>query len=250
MVLSNLHTHTVFCDGMDTPEELVLEALRLGCRSIGFSGHAHMPLGEDWYMSPEQTEDYKSSVLFLQEKYRGQINIYLGVEQDIYSDAPTDGYDYVIGSVHYVQRDGCMLPVDESRESLLTVVREHYHGDFYALAEDYYTAVARVYELTRCHIVGHFDLITKYNEANALFDTGSPRYRRAANRALDTLLDCPVAFELNTGAMARGYRTTPYPEESLVRRIRAAGKPLLLTSDCHDRTQLLYKFSDYEAWLR
>ena len=27
-MFSNFHTHTVFCDGADSPEELVLEALR------------------------------------------------------------------------------------------------------------------------------------------------------------------------------------------------------------------------------
>ena len=39
-MFSNFHTHTVFCDGADSPEELVLEALRLGCPEIGFSGRS------------------------------------------------------------------------------------------------------------------------------------------------------------------------------------------------------------------
>ena len=40
MKRSNYHTHTLFCDGSDSPEELVLEAIRLGCPEIGFSGHS------------------------------------------------------------------------------------------------------------------------------------------------------------------------------------------------------------------
>ena len=42
MMFSNYHTHTAYCDGADTPEELVLEAIRLGCPEIGFSGHSHL----------------------------------------------------------------------------------------------------------------------------------------------------------------------------------------------------------------
>ena len=30
MTFSNYHTHTTYCDGKDSPEELVREAVRLG----------------------------------------------------------------------------------------------------------------------------------------------------------------------------------------------------------------------------
>ena len=46
MTPSSYHTHTTFCDGKDSPEELVLEAIRLGCPEIGFSGHAHTAFDE------------------------------------------------------------------------------------------------------------------------------------------------------------------------------------------------------------
>ena len=36
----NLHTHTTYCDGKDTPEQVVLKAIEKGFNSIGFSGHA------------------------------------------------------------------------------------------------------------------------------------------------------------------------------------------------------------------
>ena len=39
---SNYHTHSTFCDGADSPEELVIEAIRLGCPEIGFSGHSYL----------------------------------------------------------------------------------------------------------------------------------------------------------------------------------------------------------------
>ena len=38
-MLTNYHTHTTFCDGKSTVEEIVLSALAKGFDAIGFSGH-------------------------------------------------------------------------------------------------------------------------------------------------------------------------------------------------------------------
>ena len=37
--IQNLHTHSTYCDGADTPEEMIETALEKGFTSIGFSGH-------------------------------------------------------------------------------------------------------------------------------------------------------------------------------------------------------------------
>ena len=65
--------------------------------------------------------------------------------------------------------------------------------------------------------------------------------------ALDALLERPVLFELNTGAIARGYRKTPYPGDFLLRELIRRGAGLLLSSDCHDRRFLLYELERYRA---
>lgn len=36
----NLHTHTTFCDGTNTAEEMIQAARELGMDSLGFSGHS------------------------------------------------------------------------------------------------------------------------------------------------------------------------------------------------------------------
>ena len=246
---SNFHTHTCLCDGKDRPEDLVQEALRLGCPALGFSGHAYAPYDGDYCMSPAGTEEYKAEIRRLQEKYAGQIRIYLGIEQDFYSPASTEGYDYVIGSVHYLYKDGEYLPVDASRAAQEQAVQHHYGGDWYAFTEDYFDTLTRVYEKTRCRVVGHFDLVTKFNEADALFSTDHPRYRRAVLRALDTLSAAPVVFEINTGAISRGYRTEPYPARWLLEELRRRGIKRILSSDCHSRENLLFGFEEYAPWL-
>ena len=235
----SLHTHTTFCDGKNTPEELAEEALRLGCPALGFSGHSYTPFDTSYCMSLAGTDEYRRRVCALKERYAGRMQIYLGVEQDFYAPAPADAYDYVIGSVHYLCRDGQYLAVDHSREWLQRDVARHYGGDVYAYLEDYYATAACLQEQTGCQIVGHFDLVTKFNERGDLFDTRHPRYRAAVLRALDRLCRADVVFEVNTGAMARGLRTSPYPQEWIREAIRARGRRFIRTSDCHKRELLL-----------
>lgn len=247
MIPSNYHTHTHFCDGCNSPEELIQEAIRLGCPALGFSGHCYTFFDESYCMTKEKTRAYIAEIRALQEKYRDKIRILLGIEQDYYSTEPTDEYDYVIGSVHYVKKDGCYLPVDETKEIQLEGVARLYNGDFYSFIEDYFATVADVYRKTRCRIVGHFDIIKMFNGEGDLFDPQHPRYQAAAYKALSALKDAPVTLEVNTRGIANGYLKEPYPSADILRQWRAWGKPTIFSSDCHKAEQLLFGYELYES---
>ena len=105
-------------------------------------------------------------------------------------------------------------------------------------------------------IIGHFDLITKFNEGGRLFDESDPRYTDAWTAALDRLTGPAInelpekdrlIFEINTGAMSRGYRTSPYPSGEILTEIARRGIPVILSSDSHDKSTLLYGFDEAEA---
>lgn len=244
----NLHTHTVFSDGKNTPEEMVLGALRAGCSSLGFSDHSPMPPAADpdgWSMKPEKVPAFREEILRLREAYAGQLSIFLGLEQDMDSPPPQGGWDYLIGSVHGIWADGLYLAADESAESLDRAVREHFGGDYLAFARAYYRRMAEpVYPFD---IAGHFDLITKSNEGGRRFDEDDPRYRSAALEALEALLERDVIFEINTGAISRGYRTTPYPAPFLLDAIRQRGGRICITSDSHQADTISFAFSQAAA---
>ena len=236
----NLHTHTAFCDGKNTPEEMVQAAIALGMDSLGFSGHAPMEPPGDWTMTGVPA--YRREIQRLREAYAGQLEIFLGLEMDFDSPPQPGPWDYVIGSVHQVQKDGAFLAVDDSEEVFAENVKACYGGDWYSFAEDYFRLVGEVPEKTGGQIVGHFDLITKFNEGDKLFDTSHPRYVNAALEALDRLAGRGVICEINTGAMSRGYRSAPYPAPALLRAMRERDIPICITSDCHDRANLLCAF--------
>ena len=105
--------------------------------------------------------------------------------------------------------------------------------------------VSRFAEREDVTIIGHFDLITKYNEGGCLFDETHPRYLAAAKKSIDRLLAAGKPFELNTGAIARGYRTTPYPASQLLAYIREKGGALMLASDAHSPENIAFAFDRF-----
>ena len=248
MILQNLHTHTVYADGKNTAEEMVLGAIRSGCAGLGFSEHSTFPpvgYNDGYSLLPEEIAGYCAEVLALREKYRGRLEIFLGLEQDIDSPPVDQPFDYLIGSVHNLRAGGDKwLAVDSSAEGFLRHTKEYFGGDIFAMAEAYYQLEAEVADRTGCQIVGHFDLITKFNEGGRLFDEADPRYRNAALEALTALLGRDVIFEINTGAISRGYRTTPYPAPFLLKAIREKGGRVCITSDSHSAQTITCAFAE------
>lgn len=248
--MQNLHTHTVFGDGRHTPEEMVLGAIRAGCRSLGFSEHTPMPPEADpdgWAMDASREMAYRTEILRLKEAYRDQLEIFLGLELDVDSPAPAEPYDYIIGSSHGVWKDGCYLSADASPESFIRGVREHFGGNYYAFTAACFQREAAFVAESGCQIVGHFDLAVKFNEGGRLFDESDPRYTGAALQALETIMKRDVIFEINTGAISRGYRKSPYPAPFLLRAIRQKGGRICITSDSHDAGTITWAFPEAAA---
>ena len=106
-MIQNMHTHTTFCDGKNTPDEMVRAAIEKGFTSIGFSSHANTVFHDSCEMHGG-VEDYKKEITRLKYVYCGVIEIYLGVELDPYAVGVMDmsGYDYRIASVHYSTKNG------------------------------------------------------------------------------------------------------------------------------------------------
>ena len=242
MYTQNLHLHTAFCDGKDTPEELVLYAIEHGVQSLGFSGHSYMYFAPSRSMSLEGTEAYKKEILRLKEKYGDRLDIFCGLEMEMYSEVPLVGYDYLIGSCHYLDIDGKKVGFDRSAEEVGSVIDTYFNGNGLAYAVECYRQAALLPRYGSFDIIGHFDLVTKHAEKVPFFDTESPLYRQAALDSLRTLASSIPLFEVNTGAIARGYRKTPYPMMNILRELKARGFGAIISSDCHDARYLDLQF--------
>lgn len=246
---SNVHSHTTFVDGRDTAEEMVQAALRLGFHTLGFSEHGHADY-DACSMSLETEPVYRAEILRLREKYRGQIELPLGYEHDWFSPMDAAPYDYYIESVHYVPAGGGYWSVDHTRAKLEDAIARHYGGDPYAMCRDYFRAVNASIEGTGADILGHIELVMKFNERRDLFDDADPRYLDCALETAGLAARSGRLVEINSGAIARGYRTRPYPGETMLRRIRECGGRVIITSDCHDSRYLDCSFAESAALAR
>ena len=236
--LQNLHTHSTYCDGRDTPEEMIALALDKGFDSIGFSGHSYMHFSPDYSMSLKGTEDYKKEILALKKKYAGQIDVFLGLEFEMYSEVELSGYEYLIGSLHYFKFGDSYAGFDRKADEVQRVINEHFGGDGLAFARKYYEKLCELPSYGNFDILGHFDLITKNIEKTRLFDVDSAEYKKSAASAIDALSGKIPFFEVNTGAISRGYRTSPYPSLDLIKEFKAKGFGAVISSDCHDGRHL------------
>lgn len=264
--LADFHVHTTYCDGSSSPEETILAAIDKGMKTVGFSGHCHTPYDESYCMLPEDVAAYEKEIRELAGKYADRIEVLCGIEQDCLAGcanvkgATADGgrWDYAIGSCHYIKTDTDFIafegmasgyvPVDETPEIIRAAIAECFGGDPYALTELYYETVADAIELTGADIIGHLDLVAKFNEGGEnggkgrFFDEDHPRYVTAWKKAVDKLVKTGKPFEINMNGMAKEYRTEPYPSEPIRNYIKEKGGTFILSSDSHKASNLCIYF--------
>ena len=235
---SNMHTHTSFCDGKNKIEAIIRCAVNKGFDAIGFSSHAYTGLKEDECgMSEEGTNEYFEEIARFKKEYENVIDIYAGLEEEALFSKLDDRCDYKIISCHYVKANDELLPIDLDKNVLqraLTIMGEEAFFDYY------YSALIKGFSNLKGTIVGHLDLYTKFDEQDPLFN----EIPSIAYDAIDTLASMGAIFEVNTGAMARGYRSKPYPSAPLLKHIKEINGKIIITSDCHNMDLLDYGFDE------
>lgn len=250
MMLRDFHMHTTFCDGKSSAEEMVLAAIEKGMTHIGICIHSHTAFDERYCVKKTDIQVFQAEIAALKEKYKDKIVLLCGVEQDYFGTESTEGFDYALGSVHYVKKGDVYIDVDMSAEALLAGIEQYYSGDAMGFAEDYFAEVGDVLRVTGADIIGHFDLLTKFNEKTPIFDENHPRYIAAWKAAIDKLLPYNRPFEINTGAISRGYRTTPYPSKEQLAYIYKSGGKIILCSDAHNVDSLCCGYKEAAALAR
>lgn len=248
-VPSTLHNHTTFSDGKHTPREMIEAAVAAGMTDFGLSDHGLTPHDLRYCMQDEAA--YLRELAALKAQYAGRIRVHTGVELDARCEKPQAGaYDYTIGSVHYYESDFGVYDVDGTAADTARALKELFCGDAMAMTKAYYRSVVSCIQKFRPDVIGHFDVLTKSNEEGRFFDEQDPAWQRIALEAAEACLPLGGVFEINTGAMARGRRSLPYPAPFLLKYLREKRAPITLSADCHDKTKLRYAFADTAQMLK
>ncbi len=246
-MLTNYHTHTTFCDGKNTVNEVVETAIKKGFNALGFSGHGYTPYDESYCI--KDFDGYVKKVNEAKNKYKDKIQIYLGVEEDCFAPVNKSKLDYVIGSCHYINKDGVYYSIDGSYE-LYKKSLKAFDGNVLAYAEEYYSTFCDYILKRKPDIIGHFDLITKYDELENNYFSNNPEYDKIAEKYLRIALKSNCIFEVNVGAVTKGYKNPPYPAENLLNVIKRSDGKIILSADCHDAEKLDCNFTETTKFLK
>lgn len=246
MICGDFHTHTTFCDGKNTPREIVASAVKKGMDVIGLSGHGYTPFDLRYCM--KDTDGYRAEINRLKVEFADKIQVLLGVEEDAFSPLNRAEFDYIIGSCHYLKKDGENLPFDSSYDHFKKCY-DAFHGDVIGMAETYYGAFAEYIISRKPDIVGHLDDITKFDELDRSLFLENLEYRRIAEGFTKKIAQSGCLIEVNTGAMARGYRTSPYPSAHLLSVLKDCDAKLVLCSDSHRVDTIAFGFEETKNYL-
>jgi histidinol-phosphatase (PHP family) len=223
------HMHTPLCGhAVGSPEEYVKHGISIGLKEMGFSDHApmvHEPM-PGVTMSFDELPKYQAMIKDVQARYASQIKIKIALEADFIPgyEAKTKAiidafpYDYIIGSVHFV--DDWAFDDPATREYWKT-------QDVNEVYRKYYALLRQSAKTGYFHIIGHADLPKKFG-ARATVDLTDEITATAK-----VFKETGVAVEINTAGLRKPIGEM-YPAPNCLKIYHDAGVPLTFGSDSHD----------------
>lgn len=232
----SFHTHTKRCGhAYGEDEEYVKEAIRNGFNFYGFSDHGmFIDLNkEDYGRDYNLIDDYISSVKYLKEKYKEEINIFLGFEFeydknhiDFYKDLLLNkGFDYFVLGQHFFISDNKANYYFSNIDDMNALI--HYKND---LIEGMSTGLFK--------IVAHPDLFMNR------FSYVDEKILGICREIIDAAIKYDVALELNLGGMRFGNlvaqvnKCLPYPNGYFWEEVAKTNAKVVIGIDSHSPNDL------------
>ena len=72
-MMRDFHVHTNFCDGKNSPEEMVEKAVSLGFEEIGLLHHSYTPFDQRYCIKRDKIDEFVDAVAELKQKYKDKI---------------------------------------------------------------------------------------------------------------------------------------------------------------------------------
>jgi histidinol-phosphatase (PHP family) len=257
-MFKDFHTHTLYSNhGQGHPCEIAAVAVERGLVALGFSEHFPLPKGVteptdgEANMHWDQIDQYVQEVREAQAEWGHRLKIMLGYEVDYLPDAneamranlATYPADYHIGSVHIVDH------FRSNHESWLIDYTVETFEEGLNEKDGAKTVYTRYYQLIRefalsypHQIVGHLDLIKKFNRTNRFFDANSEHYLSQVEATLDVLKATDKIVEINTAGLFNAAGEI-YPSDPILQMILHRRIPICLSSDAHRPEHVAREFS-------
>ncbi|GMO50602.1 MAG: histidinol-phosphatase [Treponemataceae bacterium] len=252
-MITNYHTHTRFCDGKNSAQEMLESAIAHGIDILGFSAHAMYPFASFWHLAPRDYEAYAAEITRLKKTYAEKITVLLGYEVDYLppisvpdraryaaSGSSGGGADFLIGSVHYAA--GGAFSADGDVGEVADGIKRYFNGDGKEFVRAYYRSVRDMIQTCDFDIAGHIDVIRKRNGVLKFFDERDDWYMREIDETARTAAQKNIIVEINTGGIARAVIDDVYPSRDFLKLLKKYGVPVMINSDAHDADSICRAF--------
>jgi len=230
-VTEDAHAHTSYSDGAGLPR-MVDAAANAGLDAIGFTDHCGVGRARReerllWNRNFDQTYERRREALAVAADRAPELTVYDGVEMDYAPEAAatiesfleTAGFDYAIGSIHYV--DGRHAFPFEDFGDASNEERD-------AFVDAYYDAVVSLAESELFDVLGHVDLIEDHPALRGR--TTESHRRRVAAACAET----GTVPEINAGRTGdRGEFDDLHPALPFVETFRDHGVGFVVGTDAH-----------------
>jgi histidinol-phosphatase (PHP family) len=246
-IVCDYHIHTHLCKhATGSPEEYLEQAHKKGLKTIGFSDHCPVPIGFDsaFRMNISQFSKYVDMVNDLKDNSYG-IDVLFGMEVDwvpgrmdeLYAFLDSIDYDYLIGSVHYIDNKAFDNPdntgIWDSDEKA-----EYIWNTNIDLMTDMVSS-------RKFDIVGHMDLPKKFG----FYPDDMTRFMEKADMFFSGAAEFDVAIELNTAGLRKPVKEI-YPSLDLLRIAKKHNVKITFGSDSHAPEEVGFYFTEAEELAR
>lgn len=242
---ADFHMHTNFSkDSQTTPETMIQESIRRGLKTICITDHHDINFTEPGFEI--DFERYIPTLQSLQEKYRDQIEVLIGMEFGLQPEfgeyarqlAEKYPFDFIIGSLHII--DGY----------------DPYYGKCFEDKTDE-EGYRRAFELTLESIrnisdydsLGHIDYVVRYGKYQEK-EYSYAKYGDYLDEILRHLIENGKGLELNTAGWKYGL-TFAHPHQDVLRRYKELGGEILtIGSDGHKPEHVAYDFFKVKEYVQ
>ena len=256
MIFQDWHTHNLLCShAIGSIEDYVNKAVEIDLDLIGISDHfpyeclkgiESIPY-EKYSMKIEDLDPYVSSVLNLKKKYQNKIDIKLAFELDFIENQVTAHkpylkkfsklLDYILGSVHILQKKGKLFAFDDSRflkDYRLYETTNEIYIEYYNTMQNMINSPNFSFD-----IISHFDLPKKFNKRPE-----DPKLvAKYEDMTLELIKKKDLTVEINTSGLRKKVGEQ-YPSNEIIKKLHDLDIPILLGSDAHHPDELGYNFNE------
>lgn len=241
---ADYHMHTSFSNDSDSaPEEMIQAAIQRGLKTICITDHHDLDyMEEGWEIDFEQ---YFNEFHKLQERFRNQIELLIGIEFGMQSHigqryeetAQQYPFDYVLGSVHMFDGHDPYYPgyFDDKTDE------EGYRRAFEITLEN-------LKSMSEFDSLGHIDYIVRYGRKQEQTYSYS-KHADYIDEILRHLITNGKGLEVNSAGWKSGL-SFAHPHQDVLKRYKELGGEIItIGSDAHRPEHVAYDFHKIKDYL-